>query len=123
MRVLAAFEQQAESLWRAERLLALCCQETMESKYLWEGSLLLGRSYPWKNNIMKDGRISHTHASIRIVDDAFILKDENSTNGTLLNGSRIEPGAEEKLSHGDIIRIGSNQFVVSLYYPKGVNRE
>ena len=51
------------------------------------------------------------HALIQKIKDDYYLKDENSTNGTLLNGKRIPADKYVKLSRGDKITIGSANLV------------
>ena len=58
-----------------------------------------------------DSRISRRHAVIVYLDDSYILKDLDSTNGTVMNGAFIK---QANLRHGDKFRIGETtfQFVV-----------
>lgn len=53
--------------------------------------------------ILTDTRVSATHIQIAFRNGEFRLRDAESTNGTLLNGS---PVAEFALKDGDQIRIG-----------------
>jgi hypothetical protein len=52
---------------------------------------------------LDDANVSRHHAEIRRQDDAFVLCDLGSTNGTRVNGIPIR---EHFLSSGDIITIG-----------------
>jgi len=52
---------------------------------------------------VQDDRISGTHLSITFAAGEFRLRDNNSTNGTLLNGSPVK---EFALKDGDQIRLG-----------------
>jgi pSer/pThr/pTyr-binding forkhead associated (FHA) protein len=58
-----------------------------------------------------DARISRRHAVIVYLDDSYILKDLDSTNGTIINGAFIK---QANLRHGDKFRVGDTtfQFVV-----------
>ncbi len=51
--------------------------------------------------------VSRYHAEITMQDNTATIKDNNSANGTLINGERID---EKELIDGDIITIGSQQF-------------
>lgn len=51
--------------------------------------------------------VSRRHALIRPGDRALYLIDQNSTNGTWVNGQRLLPGREFPLSDGDIIELGA----------------
>ncbi len=53
--------------------------------------------------IIDDEKASGRHAEIVLEDGQFLLKDLNSTNGTLMDG---RPVTEVALSANDIVRIG-----------------
>lgn len=54
-------------------------------------------------------KVSRIHCKIEFIDSHFYLSDLGSTNGTFLNGRRIE--RKERLFAGDIIGIGSEDIV------------
>ncbi len=71
---------------------------------------VIGRS--WNATVpLKDPLASRKHAAIMFHEDAFILKDLDSTNGTYMRGAYIR---QRKLSHGDKFRIGKTvlQFIL-----------
>lgn len=61
--------------------------------------------------LIKDPLVSREHAVILFRGGKFVLKDLESTNGTLMNGVTIK---EADLRHGDRFRIGDTvlQFIV-----------
>ncbi|MCQ2592172.1 MAG: FHA domain-containing protein [Treponema sp.] len=66
------------------------------------------------NDIVVDNKLaSRHHAVIQKIRDAYFLKDENSTNGTFINGVRIPPEKYVKLNPGDKITIGNMSLVIS----------
>jgi pSer/pThr/pTyr-binding forkhead associated (FHA) protein len=75
-------------------------------------SVLLGRD-PAESLVAAafDGcdNVSRRHALIT-VDDAgrATIRDENSTNGTFVNGDRLLPGIEVRLVDGDTIRLAAD---------------
>lgn len=74
--------------------------------------LTIGRDT--SNDIVVDNKLaSRHHAVIQKIRDAYFLKDENSTNGTFLNGSRIPNDKYIRLNAGDKITIGSVNLVMS----------
>jgi CRP/FNR family transcriptional regulator, cyclic AMP receptor protein len=75
--------------------------------------ILIGRD-PGSNLYLNDSSISKNHASIVFSDGAHILKDNGSTNGSIVNGT---PVREHKLAHGDTIRFGPYSFTVDLVNP------
>ena len=60
---------------------------------------------------LTDNSTSRRHAEIRPANDAWILVDLHSSNGTYLNGQRIV--APTELKHGDQIKVGSTLLVFS----------
>jgi EAL domain-containing protein (putative c-di-GMP-specific phosphodiesterase class I) len=55
--------------------------------------------------------VSRRHAELEHVDDAVILRDLGSTNGTFVNGERLASGAGIVLRDGDLVRFGYIEFV------------
>ena len=53
--------------------------------------------------VIKDTGASRHHATIELTDGTYLLRDEGSSNGTLVGGERI---TEHKLRDGDRITIG-----------------
>jgi hypothetical protein len=69
-----------------------------------KGTTSLGRAD--SNSIpLKDSKASRQHAQIQKQGNEFILLDLNSSNGTFVNGERID---EHVLSNGDEIMIGDS---------------
>ena len=77
--------------------------------------LTIGRS-PKADIILEDEKSSRLHCGIRLMDDAYIIKDLASKNGTYLNDARIE---SEELKAGDKIRVGSTIIRVEERSSKG----
>ncbi len=68
------------------------------------GSYLVGRMAG--DVPLADEKVSYRHAEIKILGpEAYFLVDLASTNGTFLNGTRVE---REKFGHGDEVRIGDS---------------
>lgn len=79
------------------------------------------RDYPLDKSTLRIGRndgndiildhhaVSGTHLVLETSNGAFTVTDLDSTNGTLINGQRINPGTPYKLQLGDVIRIGDLQ--------------
>jgi len=74
------------------------------------GSYLVGRG--GGDLPLADGKISYRHAELKILGpEAYFLVDLASTNGTFLNGRRVE---REKFGHGDEIRLGDSVLQISV---------
>jgi pSer/pThr/pTyr-binding forkhead associated (FHA) protein len=61
--------------------------------------------------VMEDNSVSGRHASVSRKNGRFMLADMGSTNGTLVNGEKIE---EAELQDGDIIQFGRYKCKVCL---------
>lgn len=72
-----------------------------------EGFLTVGRSADCNVVFDPNGEnmVSTKHAYIETKPDGFYLIDSNSTNGTFVNGNRIQVS---KLNSGDVIQFGKN---------------
>jgi pSer/pThr/pTyr-binding forkhead associated (FHA) protein len=57
--------------------------------------------------------VSRQHALITTGEDHWFVEDRGSFNGTLLNGTRIQPGIRLPLRHGDRIALGTETLVFS----------
>lgn len=82
---------------------------------LQQGEFSIGRNQG--NSLqLEDGVVSGNHAVITLEPSPYMpelmdvtIRDLGSTNGTYVNGSRIKA---QRLKHGDVVRIGSNDFKV-----------
>jgi pSer/pThr/pTyr-binding forkhead associated (FHA) protein len=60
--------------------------------------------------VLPDPKVSRRHATIAATGGGVLLRDEESLNGTWLNGRRLT--APCTLGDGDRLRIGGCEFVV-----------
>lgn len=72
---------------------------------------VLGRDKDTADIPINDPLVSRQHAAVLYEDDAFILKDLESTNGTLVKGSEIR---QMRIRHRDKFTIGDTtiQFIL-----------
>jgi hypothetical protein len=77
---------------------------------LFEGKNTVGRSAASNVCVKGDSAVSEKHLSIlyRAVDRKFKFKDEQSSNGTFINGNLIDEG---ELKHFDMIRVGTTKLL------------
>jgi hypothetical protein len=68
------------------------------------GPVVIGRS-PGADIVIGDDFVSGKHSRVTPAGDGAVLEDLGSTNGTLLNGKRVE--APQSLREGDSIDIGA----------------
>ena len=86
------------------RLILMFEDQVIQEYPFHEDSITIGR----KNSnsiVIKHFAVSRFHAKIERSDSDFIIKDLKSTNGTIVNGSKV---VSHTLSHGDIIEIGKH---------------
>jgi hypothetical protein len=56
--------------------------------------------------VLADPNVSRRHAEVRRAGEAYIVVDLGSTNGTEVNGQRVD---ETSLMHGDVIGVGTTR--------------
>ena len=59
-------------------------------------------------------RVSRLHAVVKRDGNNVVVMDLGSSNGTYLNGRRLNPHMEEKLNHGDIVALGKLKLQILL---------
>lgn len=64
--------------------------------------------------VMTEARVSGVHASLKVENGAFYVRDERSNNGTFVNGARIGPGAWTPVAQGSMLKFGPIEFAVRL---------
>ena len=75
-----------------------------------EAEVVLGRE--GTDFVLKDPELSRRHAALRPTDDGIEIQDLGSTNGTFVNGRRIE--AATRLGAGDTVRVGGTLLAVEV---------
>ena len=54
--------------------------------------------------------VSRLHAVVRLRDEKLTLTDLGSANGSYVNGARLVPNSEQRISSGDLIALGKLKF-------------
>jgi pSer/pThr/pTyr-binding forkhead associated (FHA) protein len=75
----------------------------------------IGRA-PEATVVVQGEKISRIHCGIRAWESDFVLKDYGSTNGTLLNETRVQAAV---IKPGDVIRVGNVRIQVDIKTAKG----
>ena len=76
------------------------------------GDVTLGRET--QNDVILDSAaVSRDHAALTFRDGRWYIEDRGSSNGTFLNGTRVQPGTALPLRHADRIGIGPESLVFS----------
>lgn len=73
----------------------------------------IGRT-PSSEVCLLDERVSRRHATLAFRSPTWVIVDHGSTQGTFLNGTRLEPESPAPIEPGDLIRIASWTFRVCL---------
>lgn len=69
---------------------------------------MLGREANQSDFLGKDERVSRKHCFIFFKDGFWYVKDNNSSNGTLVNSEYIGENGERMLKNGDELKLGHN---------------
>ena len=64
--------------------------------------------------LLNEPRVSGAHATLKIENGQFLVRDDNSNNGTMINGQRLPPSVWSPLGQGASLRFGPVEFTVSL---------
>ncbi len=100
--LIVASGKRAQEIWDAEAVAFLQSIETGEIRPFTD-QFSFGRGNAWKTGVMASRNISRNHGSIALEEGHFIFHD-HSTNGTLINGTKISNDSLE-LNNDDIISV------------------
>jgi hypothetical protein len=64
--------------------------------------------------LLAEPRVSAVHASLKLEDGQLLVRDENSNNGTLVNGNKLSPGVWSQIQDGSLVRFGPVEFSTRL---------
>ena len=93
---------------------SLTRQVTGEKIELGKPSFVLGKN-PEKSDYAVAGNtnISRVHAVITTRNGRYYVMDQNSTNGTFINGRIIKAGQETEILPGDCLMLANEEFIFS----------
>lgn len=87
-----------------EKLYCIRAQANGDFKYIESDRFVIGRSETNADFIIKGNKtVSREHAIITHSGNTYYIKDNNSTNGTKVNGKRLDRGGYCLLKDGDTI--------------------
>lgn len=78
-----------------------------------DGTITIGRK-PDNGIVISDSYISGRHAELTTDNTGTYITDIGSTNGTVVNGQKLEPHERQLLLDGDEIQLGQNTYVFTL---------
>jgi pSer/pThr/pTyr-binding forkhead associated (FHA) protein len=79
-----------------------------------KGSYSIGRRADSNDFVVPDPYCSGSHAELKCDEDGITIVDNGSTNGTFVNGVRLEPGEPKFVAAGDEITIGRVVFGIEV---------
>lgn len=87
------------------------------------GTVSIGRRPGNTVIITGDPYVSGRHAEVQCDNSGCYLIDVGSTNGTVVNGTRLEPGVRQLLLDGDEVMIGQGSYVFETLEPPADEEE
>ncbi|MGB1260240.1 MAG: trypsin-like peptidase domain-containing protein [Akkermansiaceae bacterium] len=81
-------------------------QITPEQFQRYGGNISLGRKAGVAHFILDNTSVSKVHAILGLTGSTLTIRDNQSSNGTQINGRRLAPGQELGLNHGDKVQLG-----------------
>lgn len=94
--------------------LSLLVEGRISHSFPLRGEVLLGRE---KDNtiVVADQKVSRHHATLKPIDDSYVIYDQGSANGTYVNGVQI--AQPTRLRHQDKITLGDATFLFTSSRP------
>ena len=92
---------------------AIIRNDTTKEERLLSDGLKIGRNEAC-DIVVNDSSASREHAVFRTDGSAWYVVDNDSTNGTFLNGEKILVGIKRVIDNGDTLRIGNVDFTVRI---------
>ncbi|MBI4878206.1 MAG: FHA domain-containing protein [Planctomycetes bacterium] len=106
----AAAGGEAARAGQAQYVLIFCRGERAGERVRFAGERLTFGRRSSNTVVLKDAKVSGVHAELVLEQGRPVLKDLGSTNGTFLEGKRID---EIVLDHGDRVVMGESEFVLA----------
>lgn len=88
-------------------------QNQYDKLYFRRDTVVVGCMEDGCDYTLKSKGVSRMHAKIRSNEQKLFIMDLNSTNGTFLNGNRMESGKEYALESGDSVAFANVEFFVA----------
>jgi hypothetical protein len=64
--------------------------------------------------LLTEPRVSGLHATLKLENGSLLIRDEQSNNGTMVNGNRLSGGVWTPAPNGSLVRFGPVEFSVRL---------
>ena len=80
-----------------------------------KGVFKLGRDPEQADYVSENRAVGRVHAEVVMEGGDYYFIDKHSTNGSFLNGKKLQPNQKNKLKHQDKIRIANEEMVFKLF--------
>ncbi len=117
-------ENEATSVGQIQRLpyVRILLKDRSEELLKLEGTAWIAGRGEKSELFLKDEKASRQHFQIVKDADDYLLKDLGSSNGTFLNGRKVNPSKIAPLQSGDVIQVGSTLIYFELRDPNYESR-
>lgn len=78
------------------------------------GALIGRRAGIYSQFLSPYSYISGTHAQLYYNQNTWLIEDKNSSNGTYVNGSRLNAGETRPIHNGDLVQFANIEFRVEI---------
>ena len=78
------------------------------------GGVTIGRNPSQADEVLDRGDISRRHARFYSQNDAVFIEDLESTNGTFVDGARLQPKEKRRLTPGQSVGFGDHNFIFKI---------
>ncbi len=75
------------------------------------GGVVVGRHPSSSTVVFDEASISRSHARFYASDDEVFVEDLDSTNGTMVEGEKLEPNTPHKIADGQKVTLGRHEFI------------
>ena len=94
----------------AGRKIVITSADGRYSETLEEQVTIIGRESGFGKYLSGCSFVSRKHAGIMLVDGKAVIKDYGSTNGTFVNGERVDQTFGRELAENDLVSLGGIEF-------------
>ena len=86
--------------------------KTKENIYVDKEEFTIGKSKSADYTIDNNTAVSRLHITLYTRNNDYYVKDNNSTNGTFIDGTQIEPETEVQLKSGQILKLADEEISI-----------
>jgi hypothetical protein len=111
-------ERTMETVWlssrRKDRLVLKSRNRDYPDLEMQGESFLIGKKKDAVDGLLKARGISRIHGKLTKEGEEYYLTDLNSTNGTYLNGGRLEVNEKARIHEGDLVGFAGVEYIVEM---------